>query len=582
MNQTPIALLLLCAALSPAPARCAPPSAAAKVAGETGRKAWDAQVDAFYDAWFPLHPTAATAAGLHTWDAQLENYTAEGRAAQSAVLKAAEARLTAADLNGLHATARHDQQLLLNGIRAERLELEEIKGWEHNPGFYPGLASDAVWKLMSRTFATPEDRLRSVVARERLLPQLLESGRANLKTPPRIFTEVAIQQLPGLRAFFADDLPAAFKTVTDAKLLADFKAANAAVGTALKAYQAFLEKEVLPVSTGTFALGAETFRRKLQLEEMVDVPLDRLLELGLADLRRNQDELKRVAARIDPKATVAQVLARASQDHPPADQVLKTFQDQLEGARAFLRDHQLMTVPSGPLPLVRETPPFMRALTLASMDTPGPFETAKEAYFHVTLPESGWPRAKAEDFMAGLNRPMVQNVVVHEAYPGHYLQYLWVNWVPVSKARKLGGCGTNVEGWAHYGEQLMVEEGYAAEPRLRLGQLQDALLRDARFVAAIRMHTGGMTLDEARTFFVREGFQLEVIADMEAKRGASDPMYLVYTLGKLEILKLREDYRKKRGEAFTLKGFHDAFLSHGPVPIKVIRMEMLGSAEPVL
>ena len=582
MNKTSLTLLLLGACVSPAFARLHPSTPAVAGASRTDRQQWDGLVDEYYGAWFALHPSAATAEGLHDHDGQLESFTAEGRAAQIALLKSFLGRFTGVQVHTLAGAQRHDRELVLSAIRAELLDLEEVRSWQRDPGFYPGLASEAVWKLMSRTFASPETRLRSVVARERLIPAMLETGRANLKTPPRIFTEVALEQLPGLVSFFGEDLPGAFKDVADPALLADFKAANAGVVAALNAYQAFLKREVLPASTGNFALGADLFRRKLLLEEMVDIPLDRLLALGQADLHRNQDELKRVAALIDPKASVQQVLALSAQDHPPAGQVLKTFQDQLEGARAFILDHQLMTIPKGPLPIVRETPPFMRALTQASMDTPGPFETAKEAYFHVTLPEAGWSRSKTEAFLGGLNRPMVQNVAVHEAYPGHYVQFLWVNWTPISKIRKLTMSGTNVEGWAHYGEQLMVEEGYAAAPRLRVEQLRDALLRDARYVVAIQLHTGGMTLDQARTFFVREGFQNEVVADMEAKRGAADPMYLEYTLGKLELLKLREDFHKKRGAQFTLKGFHDGFLSHGPIPIRIIRTEMLGTVDPVL
>jgi len=428
---------------------------------------------------------------------------------------------------------------------------------------------------MGRTFAPPEVRLRSVIARERQFPQTLQAAHANLKTPPRIFTEIALAQLPGLLSFFGQDLPGAFQGVKDPALLADFAAANGATLAALKAYQTWLKEDVLPRSTGSFALGADRFAKKLLYEEMVDIPLDRLLEVGLADLRHNQAELKRVAALVDPKAPVREVMARVGQDHPAAGALLQSFQDGLQGARAFIVANKLMTVPQGPVPVVRETPPFMRALTTASMDLTGPFEKTQEAFFHVTLPDPAWSAPVTEDYLRGFSRGMVQNVLVHEAFPGHYVQFLFVNWMPGSKVRKVQGCGTNVEGWAHYTEQLMVEAGFAAEPRQQLAQVQDALLRDARFIVAIKLHTQGMTLDEARAFFVAEGFQQEAIADMEAKRGTADPMYLEYTLGKLEVLKLREDFKKKRGDAFTLKGFHDAFLSHGALPIRLIREEML-------
>ena len=544
---------------------------------------WNRLVDDYYEAWFGLHPTYATALGRHELDGRLERFTPEALSARAFTLRAFLGLFTAFPVRPLGPGQRHDREVLISGIQGELLELEEVKGWEKNPDFYTSTVSDGVWRLMCRTFAPPEDRLRSVVAREREIPALLQSGRANLKVPPRVFTEVALQQLPGLLAFFAEDVPAAFQDVKDPSLLADFKAANTAAVAALKDYQTFLKEDLLPRSTGTFALGAATYLRKLSLDEMVDVPLDRLLALGMADLRRNQAELRRVAARIDPKATVPEIMARAGRDHAPAGKLIQTFQDSLEAARIFIERRQLLTIPPGPLPLVQETPPFMRALTQASMDTPGPFETSKQAFFHVTLPDPAWSQALADDYLAAFSRGMVPNLVVHEVYPGHYAQFLWVNATPASKVRKIAACGTNVEGWAHYTEQMMVEEGFTGtDPWLRIGQLQDALLRDARYVVAIRMHTQGMTLAQARAFFVEEGCQPETIADMETKRGTSDPMYLEYTLGKLEILKLRADYRKKMGKRYSLKAFHDAFLACGPLPIRIIREELLGTSGPVL
>jgi uncharacterized protein (DUF885 family) len=214
------------------------------------------------------------------------------------------------------------------------------------------------------------------------------------------------------------------------------------------------------------------------------------------------------------------------------------------------------------MPIVEETPPFMRALTSASMDTPGPYEkVAKEDFFNVTLPIS---------------------TAVHEAFPGHYVQFLWMPEAP-SKIRKLIAANTNVEGWAHYCEQMMMDEGYGGgDLKLRLGQLQDALLRDARFIVGIKLHTGQMTFDQGVDFFVKEGYQPKTTAERETKRGTADPTYLYYTLGKLEILKLREDYKKLRGSAFTLEEFHNNFLKQGMAPIRIVRKEMLGNDSPVL
>jgi uncharacterized protein (DUF885 family) len=232
---------------------------------------------------------------------------------------------------------------------------------------------------------------------------------------------------------------------------------------------------------------------------------------------------------------------------------------------------------------VEETPPFMRALTTASMDTPGPFEKiAKEAFFNVTLPEKTWDAKQTEEYLQGFNRGTIISTAVHEVYPGHYTQFVWIKRAP-TKVRKLLGCSSNAEGWAHYTEQMMLDEGYGkGDLKLRLGQLQDALLRNARFIVGIQMHTGEMTVEQAVEFFVKEGYQVRPVAEKEAKRGTSDPTYLVYTLGKLEILKLREDYKKMKGDKYTLQSFHDAFLQQGYPPVKIVRRALLGNDSPVL
>jgi uncharacterized protein (DUF885 family) len=217
------------------------------------------------------------------------------------------------------------------------------------------------------------------------------------------------------------------------------------------------------------------------------------------------------------------------------------------------------------------------------MDSPGPLETkATEAFFNVTLPEPTWAPQRTKEWMEGFNRGTITSTAIHEAYPGHYEQFLWIRQVP-SKPRKLVGCGTNIEGWAHYTEQMMLDEGYGnGDPKLRIGQLQDALLRNARYIVGIQMHTGSMTLDQATEFFIKEGHQTPEVSRREAKRGTSDPTYLVYTLGKLEIMKLRADYKQKMGDAFTLQQFHDEFMKQGFAPVEIIRQTMLGNNTPVL
>jgi uncharacterized protein (DUF885 family) len=366
-------------------------------------------------------------------------------------------------------------------------------------------------------------------------------------------------------------------------LLAEFQKSNQAVIDALNSYQAYLKTDLLPRSHGDFRIGAENYRRKLLYDEMVDLPLDRLLQVGTDNLRRNQEEFKRVAAQIDPKRAPEKILEELENDHPAGDKLLQSFRDVLGGLRSFVVSQHVVTIPSPVPPIVEETPPFARALTTASMDTPGPYEkVAKEAFFNVTLPEASWPKKQAEEYLQGFNRGTIVSTAVHEVYPGHYTQFLWISNAP-TKVRKLIGCSSNAEGWAHYSEQMMLDEGYGkGDLKLRLGQLQDALLRNARYVAGIQMHTGKMTVEQAVEFFVKEGYQVRPVAEKEAKRGTSDPTYLVYTLGKLQILKLREDYRRMKGGKFSLQEFHDAFMAQGYPPIKIVRRALLGNDSPVL
>jgi len=532
--------------------------------------------DRFFDEYyFPFNPTAATSAGIHKYDSQLEDYSKAGVDARVARLKQFEAEFA-------KLPADPDRDLVLSTIRAGLLEYQTVRSWERNPDVYSSGITGSAFNIMSRTFAPPETRLRSLIERERKMPQVLAAARVNLKNPPKIYTEIAIQQAPGIISFFQKDVPLAFKKVTDQKLLAEFRAANDAVIKALGDYQNYLKNDVLPRSNGDFRTGAETYAKKLLYEEMVDIPLDRLLEIGYADLHRNQEKYRETALLIDKSKTPQQILAEAVKDHPAPDQLLQTFRNTLGGLRDFISSRHLVTIPSPVLPILEETPPFMRATTFASMDTPGPYEAvAKEAFFNVTIPEKSWTPEHTESFMGQFNYGTILSTAVHEAYPGHYTQFLWMPRIQ-SRVRKLLGASSNAEGWAHYCEQMMLDEGFSKDPKMRLGQLQDALLRDARYIIGIEMHTGKRTFDQAIEFFVKEGYQPHEVGVVETKRGTADATYLYYTLGKLQILKLREDYKKMRGSQFSLAEFHDKFLAQGFPPIKIVRKAMLGNDSPTL
>jgi uncharacterized protein (DUF885 family) len=545
--------------------------------------AFDKLVDEYFDFYFQFHPTAGTQAGLHQYDMKLEDFSRAAIDAETAGLAQFQEKFSSIQSSQLSLESEGDLEVLISSIQARLLELQSIQMWRKDPDVYISNLSYSVFLIMRRDFAPQADRLQSVIAREREIPRILAAARQNVSNPPRVYTQVALQQMPDNIKFFQNDVPAAFRDVPDPKLLADFKASNDAAIEALTKYQDFLRTDLMPASNGDFRLGAENFRKKLLYDEMVDIPLDRLLEIGYADLRRNQQQLKEVAAQIDPHRSTAAVLADLHRDHPPADQLLQTFRDTLGGLRQFIEQNKIVTIPSTVPPIVEETPPFARALTTASMDTPGAYETkATEAMFNVTLPAPDWKPEKVEQWMQGFNRGTITSTAIHEVYPGHYTQFLWVQAAP-TKTRKLLYNNSNAEGWAHYTEQMMLDEGYGAHDlNLRLGQLLDALLRNARFIVGIEMHTGKMTLEQGQEFFVKEGFQVPPVAEVEAKRATSDPTYLYYNLGKLQILKLREDYRKQQGSKFTLQEFHDRFMRQGSVPMKIIRKSMLGTDGPTL
>jgi uncharacterized protein (DUF885 family) len=546
----------------------------------------------FTDVYFHFSPTSGTADGLHQYDAQLEDYSAANIQKEIAALHVYEKKVEAIDANSLDASVAGDRAILLNSIRSALLTLEVIRPWEKNPDNYSSGITNSIFVIMERPYASADTRLRAAVEREKQIPQALLEARKNLKNPPKIYTEIALEQIDGIVSFFQTDVPSAFTEATDADTKAAFAKSNAAVIEALKSYGAWMKSDLLPRSNGDYKLGAETFAKKLSYDEMVDIPLDRLLEIAYADLHKNQAEFARIAKEVDPTKTPQEVLAELATIHPAPDNLLTTFNDTFASLIEFINTHHIITIPSKVEPTLEETPPFMRATTSASMDPPGPFEThSTKAYFNVTLPEKSWTPEHVAEHMAEFNLGTIISTSVHEAYPGHYVQFLWEPQFP-SKIRQILGANTNIEGWAHYTEQMMLDQGYgqpgagAKDEReaklIRLGQIQDALLRDARFVNSIKLHTGQFTFDQAVNFFVTDGYQSHSVGLVETKRGTADATYLYYTLGKLEIMKLRADVMQKQGAAFNLQNFHDNFMRQGFAPLKIIRKAMLHDDSPVL
>jgi uncharacterized protein (DUF885 family) len=553
----------------------------------------DLASDYFEQVYFKFSPSLGTLDGLHQYDALLEDYSRAGVEQQIAALKRFEMKFDGISEVALDKSTQGDLAMMLDSIRGTLLELQTIRAWEKNPDTYSSGIANSAFVIMERKFAPADDRLRSLISREKLMPAVFVAARQNLKNPPRVYTEIALEQLPDIISFFEKDVPEAFSDAKDPAVIAEFHKTNANVIASLRDYQQWVKTDLLPRSQGDFRIGADTFSKKLLYDEMVDTPLDKLLIVAYADLHKNQAEFERIAREVDPSKTPKEVLAELASIHPAPDQLLQAFHDRFNSEIAFIRDKHIITIPSEVQPVLEETPPFMRATTQASMDSPGPFEkNSTTAYFNVTLPEKNWTSEHIAEHMSAFNVGTIISTSVHEAYPGHYVQFLWVNFTDLSQVRKIVTANTNVEGWAHYCEQMMLDQGYGQpgvgakderEARLiRLGQLQDALLRDARFVVGIKMHTGQITFDQAVDFFVSDGYQSRSVGLVETKRGTSDATYLYYTLGKLQIMKLRADLEKKEGADFSLQKFHDDFMRQGGAPIKIVRRALLGDDSPVL
>jgi uncharacterized protein (DUF885 family) len=542
-------------------------------------------VETFYDGEFRAHPIAATEIGVHDYDAEVDDLSRDGQAKNIARLHKALDALTAIDPATLSAGDRDDREMLINSIKGTLLDVETIRYWQKDPDVYVLSATSAVFNLVHRDFAPLADRLRSVIARERQIPMLLATGKANIEHPPRAFVDIAIRNVAGSINFLKTGASAAFAAVEDQELKREFTASNDSAIAAFENYKTYLEQELKPEADGDFALGSDLFAKRMAYNEMVDIPPDRLLDIAYAQLHKDQGALSEAARQVNPTAPIEAVLREIRAQHPTVDTLIPTASDDLAGLRAFVLDHHIATIPSDLLPKVEETPGFRRATTSAALDPPGPLERrATQAFYYVTPPDAGLAPDKLEQYLEAYYFPGLKITSVHEVWPGHFLQYLTRRAHPDwSLARQMAQTYSTTEGWAHYAEQMMVEQGLGdGDPKLKIGQIGKALLRDCRFIASIEMHTKGKSVDDATQIFMKECGSPEPEARREAYRGTRDPGYINYTVGKLEILKLRDDYRAKMGAKFSLTDFHDCLLAAGLVPLKIIRREMMDADGPVL
>jgi len=481
-----------------------------------------------------------------------------------------------------------DLRILQAAVKRDLFEMQDMSVFDRNPMVYARAADVNVY--IKRNFAPLEDRVRSLVAIEAQIPNILIAGRTNLnETLPRPFVELAIHIARGSADFLKKDLVAAVTGLKDEQLRLAFQDANRKAANALNDYAAWLEREKLPKANLDFALGEEKFRRFLASTELVDLPPQKVLEIGVQQLKAEQNAFAEAAKKIDPNKPPVEVFKQIQHEHPAPDKLISDVSKDLDNIRKYVLSQHLVNIPSEIRAKVKETPQYLRATSFASMDTPGPFEKrATEAYYYVTPTENSWPEKQKEEWLTAFNYYTSDVVSIHEAYPGHYVQFLHLNASPATRVEKIFGSYAFIEGWAHYCEKMMLDEGYGGPgsstpseeevkraAKYRMAQADEALLRLCRLCVSIKMHTQNMSLDEATRFFQDNCYYEEKPARQEAMRASFDPGYLNYTLGKLQILKLRDDYKAQEGDAFSLQKFHNELLNHGMPPIRLLREIML-------
>ncbi len=542
-------------------------------------------VDEYLAYLHETHPTSATFDGVHAYDDLLEDLSRSAIDHQIRDLGQFARRLAAIDSHGLSPEERVEHPLVEMNIRARLLELQELRTWERDPHHYAELVSTSLAGQALFPYAPAAERARRVVSKLRQVPRLLQAARENIRETAGLFVKIGLETLRGTLRFVEEDLPRAFADLDDLHLLGDLADAIAEAGEALRRYIAYLDEDLGPRSRGSFRLGRERFEEKLCLEEGVSLGCDRLLEIATRELRATQELFRREVGRLDSGDPVA-VWQRLKAEHPRPGTLVAAAQQQVEELRAFIEDQGLVSLHDGAAVVVAETPPFYR-WTFASMWAPGPFEPRPlQAYYYVTDVDRAWPAKRQEEHLRDFNYGALWAISMHEVYPGHFLQYQHLRRI-ASKARKslLFAAASFVEGWAHYAEQLVVDAGFRRDdPAVRLGQIAETLIRLCRVIVGIRLHAEDLSVEQGVRFFREEAYLEEASARREAERGAFDPGYVVYSLGKLMLLKLRDDYRARQGGRFSLRAFHDALLGNGHMPFNLHRRQMLGeeAAEPAL
>jgi uncharacterized protein (DUF885 family) len=525
---------------------------------------------------YEAHPTHATLDGVHTHDDLLEDLSRQGIESNTHALSGYLRRLEEINLAGLTEMERLDHRMIASNLRARMLEFEEVRTWEKNPQYYSDILASSLAGQALFNHAPVAERARRVLSKLRQTPRLIQAARDNITDPPGIFVKVGLETMRGALKFIDDDLPKAFTSVDDMHLLGDLADAQAEASQAVGAYLQYLETDLAPRARASFRLGREKFEKKLKLDEGITMPLDRLLSIATRELQETQEEFRSVAGRMNGGDPL-EAWARTKADHPQPGELVGVARKQLDELATFLERHNIISLPAGESVTVAPTPDFYR-WSFASMWTPGPFESKPtRAYYYLTDADPSWTPERQEEYLRDYNHPTLWSISIHEVFPGHFLHYQHLRRVE-AKARKstMFAAASFVEGWAHYCEEMMMEAGFARQqPSIKLGQLAESLIRLARFIVCIRLHAEDMSVEQGMRFFRDEAFMEEGSARREAERGTFDPTYLVYSVGKLMLMKLRQDYKQQQGKAFSLRTFHDTLLGNGTAPFWLHRALML-------
>lgn len=540
-------------------------------------KSFDELSEKFIGEYLSWRPSYGVYLGLHEYDGKTTDYSKAAIDKELERLKTYDKLLNEFDSKSLSKKKYYDWKLLSSSVKNEIYYIQDLQSYSKNPMIYAGVMDVNIY--IKRNFAPLEDRVKSIIAIEQKAEEIYTNAKANLNDSlalPHI--QLAIDIARGTADFLKNDVPVALKELNNDSLLAEFNTSNKSAIAAIEDYATFLEKEKLPKAHNRYAIGEENYKKMLLYGEGITMSPDEILAIGLKELKKEQASFDAAAKIINPNKNPIDVFHDVKKEHPTAESLIPDARKTLEAIRQFVVDKKIVTMPSEVRVKVEETPPYARSTSTASMDTPGPFEEkATEAYYYITPVNPKWTPQQQEDWLAYFNFYTTDIVSIHEAYPGHYTQFLHLNASDASKVQKIFGSYAFTEGWAHYTEQMLIDEGFCnngdkiTAAKYRMAQSGDALLRLCRLCVSINMHCKGMNVDDATKFFMENWHEAEKPSHLEALRGTHDPGYLFYTLGKLQILKLREDYQKQEGKNFSLQHFHDQLLDNGMPPVSFLR-----------